>query len=36
MWVVPLEIALVLGLAAFIVWFTLPRKSDDDSKRDGS
>jgi hypothetical protein len=26
MWVVYLEIVLVLGLVAFILWFTWPRK----------
>jgi hypothetical protein len=26
MWIIYLEIAIVLGLAAFIVWFTWPRK----------
>jgi len=26
MWVIYLEVILVLGLAAFIVWFTWPRK----------
>jgi len=26
MWVIYLEVLLVLGLAAFIVWFTWPRK----------
>jgi hypothetical protein len=26
MWVIILEILVVLGLAAFIVWFTWPRK----------
>jgi len=26
MWIIYLEIALALGLAAFIVWFTWPRK----------
>jgi len=26
MWIIFLEIAVVLGLAAFIVWFTWPRK----------
>jgi hypothetical protein len=28
MWVIILEIVVVLGLAAFIVWFTWPRKKD--------
>jgi len=35
MWVVLLEIGLVLGLVAFILWFTLPRKQEDD-KPDGT
>jgi len=26
MWLIYLEVALALGLAAFIVWFTWPRK----------
>jgi len=26
MWIIYLEIAVVLGLVAFIVWFTWPRK----------
>jgi hypothetical protein len=26
MWIISLEIALVLAIAAFIVWFTWPRK----------
>jgi len=26
MWVIYLEVALVLAIAAFIVWFTWPRK----------
>jgi len=26
MWLIYLEVALVLGIAAFIVWFTWPRK----------
>jgi hypothetical protein len=29
MWVVFLEIAIALGLAAFIVWFTWPKKNKD-------
>jgi len=28
MWVVFLEIAIVLGLAVFIVWFTWPKNKD--------
>jgi hypothetical protein len=28
MWVVFLEIALALGLAVFIVWFTWPKNKD--------
>jgi hypothetical protein len=34
MWVIYLEIVLALGLAAFIVWFTWPKKRppDDDSR----
>jgi len=28
MWVVFLEIAIALGLAVFIVWFTWPKKPD--------
>jgi hypothetical protein len=35
MWVVLLEIAVVLALAVFIVWFTWPKKLDDDGKGDG-
>ena len=30
MWVVYLEIGLALGLAIFIVWFTWPKREDDD------
>jgi len=30
MWVVFLEIAIALGLAAFIVWFTWPKKKNKD------
>jgi hypothetical protein len=26
MWIIYLEIAVVLGIVAFIVWFTWPRK----------
>jgi hypothetical protein len=34
MWVILLEIVVALGLAAFIVWWTWPRKRsrDDDSR----
>jgi len=34
MWVIYLEIALVLGLVVFIVWFTRPKKRprDDDAR----
>ena len=28
MWVVLLEMGVVLGLAAFIIWFTWPKKPD--------
>jgi len=28
MWVILLEIGLVIGLAAFIVWWTWPKKRD--------
>jgi hypothetical protein len=31
MWVIYLEILLVLGLAAFIVWWTWPEKGRDKS-----
>jgi len=31
MWVILLEIGLVIGLAAFIVWWTWPKKRDADS-----
>ncbi|MDX1375672.1 MAG: hypothetical protein R3357_08930 [Burkholderiales bacterium] len=30
MWVILLEIALAIGLAAFIVWWTWPRKRGSD------
>jgi hypothetical protein len=29
MWVVYLEVGVALGLAVFIVWFTLPKKNKD-------
>jgi hypothetical protein len=29
MWVIYLELAVVLAVAGFIVWFTWPRKSKD-------
>jgi hypothetical protein len=29
MWIIYLEVALALGLALFIVWFTWPRKPGD-------
>jgi len=32
-WVFILEALLVLGLAIFIVWWTLPRKRKDDKRR---
>jgi hypothetical protein len=32
MWVVYLEIGLALALAAFIVWWTVPRKPKDDDQ----
>lgn len=32
MWVVYLEILLALALAAFIVWFTWPKKRRDDDQ----
>jgi hypothetical protein len=32
MWIVLLEIALALGLAAFIVWWTWPKKRDAERK----
>ena len=35
MWVVLLEIAVALGLGAFIVWWTWPRKEDRAKKPDG-
>jgi len=31
MWVILLEIALAIGLAAFIVWWTWPKKREADS-----
>lgn len=31
MWVILLEIGLAIGLAAFIVWWTWPKKRDADS-----
>jgi hypothetical protein len=30
MWIIYLEILLALGLAAFIVWWTWPKKRRDD------
>ena len=37
MWIIFLEAAVALGIAAFIVWWTWPKKSDSkaDSDRDG-
>jgi hypothetical protein len=32
MWVIYLEIALVLGLVAFILWWTWPRKPPEDEQ----
>jgi hypothetical protein len=32
MWIVYVEIAVALGLAVFIVWWTLPRKRRDDDQ----
>jgi hypothetical protein len=32
MWVIYVEIVLALGLAAFIVWWTWPRKRKDDDQ----
>jgi hypothetical protein len=39
MWVILLEIGLVIGLAAFIVWWTWPKKRDGegvDAEREDS
>jgi hypothetical protein len=34
MWVVILEMGLALALAAFIVWWTLPKKRGRDDNKD--
>jgi hypothetical protein len=36
MWVVILEMVLALGLAAFIIWFTWPKKPPERDKSEGT
>ncbi len=32
MWVILLEVSVALTLLVFIIWWTLPRKKDDEKK----
>jgi plastocyanin domain-containing protein len=34
LWIILLEAGLALGLLAFIVWWTLPKKPKDDGRSD--